>query len=149
MDNNSWRAKGLSDLRNEGRILSGPAATLHFTFLIADFSSLIRSGAQLSSSSDGTLICFLNYRLVSRSHCDILSLLTLAQLLMKTLALDLISLIVRTLWDVASLGELASGVPWRPGITFHMLGPSELDMVSGSRFFQLSVLASLIASLAS
>ena len=25
MDNNSWRAKGPSDLRNEGGILSGPA----------------------------------------------------------------------------------------------------------------------------
>ena len=78
MDNNSWRAKGPSDLRNEGGILSGQAAALPFIFLIADCSSLIRSGAQFSSSADGTLMHFLNFRLVSRSDCDILSLLTLA-----------------------------------------------------------------------
>ena len=47
---------------------------------------------------------------------------------MKTLALDLVSVIVRPLWDKASLGELVSGVPLRPWITFHMLGPSELDI---------------------
>ena len=29
MDSNSWRAKGPSDLRNEGGMLSGPAAPLH------------------------------------------------------------------------------------------------------------------------
>ena len=56
MDNNSWRAKGLSDLRNEVGILSGPAVPLPFIFLIVDCSSLIRSGAQLSSSADGTLM---------------------------------------------------------------------------------------------
>ena len=78
MDNNSWRAEGPSDLRNEGGILSGPAAPLPFIFLMADCSSLIRSGAQLSSSADGTLILFLNCQLMSRSDCDILSLLTLA-----------------------------------------------------------------------
>ena len=78
MDNNSWRAKGLSDLRNEGGILSGSAAPLPFIFLIADCNSLIRSGAQLSSSADGTLIRFLNCRLLSQSDCDILNLLTLA-----------------------------------------------------------------------
>ena len=78
IDNNSWRAKGPSDFRNEGGILLGPAAPLPFIFLIADCSSLIRSGARLSSSADGTLIRFLNCRLVSRSDCDILSLLTLA-----------------------------------------------------------------------
>ena len=60
MDNNSWRAKGLSDLRNEVGILSGPAAPLPFLFLIADCNSLIRSGVQLSSTTDGTLIRFLN-----------------------------------------------------------------------------------------
>ena len=78
MDNNSWTAKGPSDLRNEGGILSGLAASLPFIFLIADCNSLIRSGAQLSSSTDGVLIRFLTCRLVSRSDCDILSLLTLA-----------------------------------------------------------------------
>ena len=30
MDNNPWRAKGPSDLRNEGGMLLGPAATLPF-----------------------------------------------------------------------------------------------------------------------
>ena len=48
MDSNSWRAKGPSDLRNEGGILSGPAALLPFIFLMADCSSLIRIGAQLA-----------------------------------------------------------------------------------------------------
>ena len=56
---------------------------------------------------------------------------------------------VRPLWNIASLGELASGVPLRHWITFHMLGPSELDIASWRRLFQLSVLALLIASLAS
>ena len=68
---------------------------------------------------------------------------------MKMLALHLISVMVRPLWDIASLGELASGVPLRPWITFYMSGPSELDSASWIRFFQLSVLALLIASLAS
>ena len=149
MDNNSWRAKGRSDLRNEGGILSGPAASLPFIFLIADCNLLIRSGAQLLSSNDGTFKCFLNCRLVSWSDCDILSSLSLTYWLMKTLALDLISVMVRPLWDIALLGELASGVPLRRWITFHMLGPSELDIVSWRRFFQLSVMASLISLLAS
>ena len=78
LDNNSWRAKGSSDLRNEGGVLSGPAAPLPFIFLIADCSLLIRSGAQLSSSVVSTLIHFLNCRLVSWLDCDILILLTLA-----------------------------------------------------------------------
>ena len=68
---------------------------------------------------------------------------------MKTLALDLVSVTIRPLCDIASLGELASGVPLRPWITFYMLGPSELDIASWRRFFQLSVLASFIASVAS
>ena len=67
---------------------------------------------------------------------------------MKTLALDLISVMVRQLWDIAPLGEFASGVPLKPWVTFHMLGPSELDIVSWRRVFQLSVFASLITSLA-
>ena len=149
MDGNSWRAKGRSDLRNEGGILSGPAAPLPFIFLMADCSSLIRIDAQLSSSADGTLMLFLTCWLMSRLDCDILSLLTLALWLMKTLAVDLVSVIVRPLWDIVSLGELGPGVPLSPWITFHMLGPSDLDIASWSRFFQLSVLASLMASVAS
>ena len=78
MDNNFWRAKEPSDLRNEGGMLSGPAALLLFVFLIADCNSPTRSGAQLSSSIDGALRRFLNCQLVSQSDCDILSLLTLA-----------------------------------------------------------------------
>ena len=50
MENNSWRAKGLGDLRNESGILSGPAAPLPFIFLMADCSLLIRSGVHLSLS---------------------------------------------------------------------------------------------------
>ena len=56
---------------------------------------------------------------------------------------------VRPSWDIASLIELASGVPFRPWITFRMFQPSEFDIVSWRRFFQLSVLASLIASVTS
>ena len=78
MESNSWRAKGPSNLRNERGILSGPAVPLPFIFLMVDCSSLIRIGVQLSSSADGTLILFLNCRLMSRSDYDILSLLTLA-----------------------------------------------------------------------
>ena len=66
---------------------------------------------------------------------------------MKTLGL--ISVMVWPSWDIASLGELASGVSFRPWMTFHMFGPSELDIVSWRRSFQLSVLASLIALIAS
>ena len=36
MDSNSWRGKGPSDLRNEGRMFSGSAASWHFIFLMAD-----------------------------------------------------------------------------------------------------------------
>ena len=55
MDNNSWRAKGLVDLRNQGGMLSGPAAPLPFTFLMADCNSPISSEVQLSSLTDGAL----------------------------------------------------------------------------------------------
>ena len=68
---------------------------------------------------------------------------------MKTLALDLISVMIQPLWDIALLGELASGVPLRPWITFHMFGPSQLDIASWRRFSQLSFLGSLIASVPS
>ena len=47
---------------------------------------------------------------------------------MKTLALDLVSVIVRPLWDIASLGELASGVPLRPWITFHAIAVVDLGL---------------------
>ena len=114
MDNSSWRANWPSHLRNEGGMLSGPAAPLPFIFLMADCNSPIRSGAQLLLSTDGVLRCFLYCPLMPWLDCDIVSLLTLAQWFMKTLALDLISVMVRQLWDVASLGQLASGVPLRP-----------------------------------
>ena len=78
VDSNSYRAKGPSDLRNDGGMLSGPAALLPFIFLVADSNSPISSGAQLLLSTDGALIPLLNCWLMSRSKCDILSLLTLA-----------------------------------------------------------------------
>ena len=78
IDSNSCRAKGPSDLRNDGGMLSGPAALLPFIFLMADSNSPISIGAQLLLSTDGALIPFLNCWLMSRSKCDILSLLTLA-----------------------------------------------------------------------
>ena len=55
MDNNSWRAKGPGDLRNQGGMLSGPSSPLPFTFLMADYNSPISSGVQLSSLTDGAL----------------------------------------------------------------------------------------------
>ena len=36
MDSNSWRAKGPSELRNDGGMLSGSAFPLPFIFLMAD-----------------------------------------------------------------------------------------------------------------
>ena len=64
MDSNSWRAKGPSDLRNEGGMLSGPAAFLPFIFLMADSNSSIWSGAQLLSSTEDALRQFLSWLLV-------------------------------------------------------------------------------------
>ena len=58
-------------------MLSGLAAPLPFIFLIADYNSPIRSGAQLSSPTDGALRWFSNCWLVSQLHYDILSFLTL------------------------------------------------------------------------
>ena len=40
--------EGMSDLRNEGGMLSGPAALLPFIFLMEDSNLPIWSGAQLS-----------------------------------------------------------------------------------------------------
>ena len=113
MDNNSWRARGPSALRNEGGMLSRPAAPLPFILFMADCSSSIRVGGQLLSSTDGAWRHFLNRRLISRSDRDMLSLLTLAWRLMNMLDLDLGSVIVRPLSNIASLGEFASGVPLR------------------------------------
>ena len=45
MDSISWRTKRTSDLRNEGGMLSGPAAPLPFIFLMADNNSPIWSVA--------------------------------------------------------------------------------------------------------
>ena len=47
MEESSWRAKGLSDLRNVGGMSSGPAAPLHFIFWIADRSSNMLMKVQL------------------------------------------------------------------------------------------------------
>ena len=41
MDIISWRVKGLSNLKNEGGMLSGPSAPLPFIFLMADINSPI------------------------------------------------------------------------------------------------------------
>ena len=46
------------------------------------------------------------------------------------LALDLMLVMVQPLWDIASFGELAFGVPFRPWMNFHMFGPSEFDIAS-------------------
>ena len=56
-DSNSWRAKGPSDLRNNGG-MSVPAAPLFFTFLMAYNNSPIWKGAQLSLSVDGVVSRF-------------------------------------------------------------------------------------------
>ena len=65
--------------------------------------------------------------LMSQSDCDMLSLLTLTYWFMKMLAflvmkmLDLILVMVQLLWDIASLGELASGLPFRPWMNQHCI----------------------------
>ena len=58
-------------------MLSGLAAPLPFIFLIADYNSPIRSGAQLSLSTDGALRWFSNCWLVPQVHYDISSFVTL------------------------------------------------------------------------
>ena len=68
---------------------------------------------------------------------------------MMMLALDLESVIVRPLWDMASLGELVSGVTLRPQMTLHGSGPSAFDKKLCKRSFQLLALASFIATFAS
>ena len=65
------------------------------------------------------------------------------------LALDLVSVIVRPSWDMASLGELVSGVPLTPRMTFHTSRPSTFDIELCKRSFQLLALASLMATFAS
>ena len=55
---------------------------------------------------------------------------------------------VQPSWDIASFGELASGIPVRPWMIFHIFVPSEFDTAFWRRSFQLSVLVSLIASVA-
>ena len=149
MDSNSRRAKWPSDLRNEGGMLSGPGAPLPFIFLMANSNSPIWSRVQLSLSTDGALKCFLNCWLRYHSPCNILSLLTLAWWFMNMLALDLMSVMVQPSWDITLFGKLASGVPFRPWMTFQIFVPSEFDTATWRWSFQLSVLASLIALVAS
>ena len=48
---------------------------------------------------------------------------------MNTLALNLMSVKVQPLWDIALLRELASRVPFRSWMNFHIFGPYEFDIV--------------------
>ena len=114
-----------------------------------DSNSCIWSGVQLSSSTDGALRNLLNCWMRYRSVHDMLSLLTQAYWFMNMLALGLMLAMVQLLQDITSFGEVASGVPFRPWMTFHMFGPSEFITVYGRRRFQLPLLALLIASGAS
>ena len=50
---------------------------------------------------------------------------------MNMLALGLMLAMVQLLQDITSFGELASGVPFRPWMTFHMFGPSEFITAYG------------------
>ena len=149
-------------------MLSGPAASLPFIFLMADSNSPIWSGAQLSLWKDGPSRRFLNCWLRSWSACDMLSSLTPAYLFMKTFVVVYeevgfrfdVSDIATVMWlscDCLScnwlslFGELASGVPFRPWMTFYIFelsefGSSEFVIASWRRSFQLSVLTSSIAS---
>ena len=69
--------------------------------------------------------------------------------MMKMLALNLVSVIVRLLWDMASLGDVVSGVLLRPQMTFHTSGMSSFDKELCRRSFQLLALALLTAMFAS
>ena len=55
MESSSWRAKGTSDLRDVGGMLSGPGASLHFIFWILDKSSNMLMEVQLLLSTGGVL----------------------------------------------------------------------------------------------
>ena len=68
---------------------------------------------------------------------------------MQILTLVLVLVMVKPLCYVASLGELVSGVPLRPWITFHMSEQLTFDIEFCRSFFQLLFLASLMASFAS
>ena len=99
--------------------------------------------------SDGMIVATLQIRGQWASENDNVAIgMWHIEFAVKMLALDLISVMVRASWDIALLGELALGVPFRPWITFHMFGMSELDIASWRILFQLSVLDSLIASVA-
>ena len=63
---------------------------------------------------------------------------------MKLLPFALESVIVQPIWDMDSLEELASGVEFRPLITFHMSFPLVLVMAPSRSSFQLSVLTLLM-----
>ena len=65
------------------------------------------------------------------------------------LAFAFASVTNRPCCDIASLGEFASGVPFNPFMTFHMSLLLVLVMAPSRTSFQLSVFASLMASLAS
>ena len=68
---------------------------------------------------------------------------------MNTLALKLMSVKVQPLWDIALLRELASRVPFRPWMNFHIFGPYEFDIVFWKRSFQFFVLVWFMALVAS
>ena len=63
---------------------------------------------------------------------------------MKLLPFALESVIVQPIWDMDSLGELASGVELRPLINFHMSFPLVLVMAPSRSSLQLSVLTLLM-----
>ena len=77
MKSSSCRAKGPLDLRNVGRMLSGPAAPLRFIFCIAGNSLDMLMEVQLSLSTDGVLRYFLRSQLRSAFSFVMWSLLTL------------------------------------------------------------------------
>ena len=95
----------------------------------------------VSSSADGTLIRFLNPSVGVTVVLRHIELADAGVVVNEDVSFRFDISDSSTLWDIASFGELPSGEALRPWITFHMLGPSELDIASWRRIFQLSVLA--------
>ena len=144
MDSNYWRGKEPSDWRNDGGILSGPSAPFHFIFLMADNNSSIWSGSFIISRwcielffelTVEVLISLWHVKFANPGHSGVWKYLLLVM--------------VWWLLDIASFGELVSGVPFRPWMTCHIFEPSDFEIASWRRSFQLSPLVLLIASVAS
>ena len=67
---------------------------------------------------------------------------------MKMLAMDLMSIVVGPLWDMALLSELLSGVPLNARMIFYTFELPAIEKDLYNRYFQLLVFALLIETFA-